>query len=301
MESILEHCIDTLNSRFAIPGKLRFVDCGAQLPVAEITTGDATARVAVQGGQVLEWQPHGHKPVIWVSKAAVYEAGKGVRGGVPVCWPWFGPRAGNPAHGFVRTRMWQVRETRQDATGTLTLTLGIRDDEATRALWPHGFDLELVVTVGATLRMELVTRNTGTEAFEITQALHTYFHVGDIHQTRVDGLAGVDYLDKVQDFARLTQQGAVSFSGETDRVYLDTGADCVIEDPALQRGIRIAKTGSRTTVVWNPWSEKEKGFADMAAGEYAAMLCVETANAADDIVSVPAGGEARLLAVVSVE
>lgn len=301
MERILEHCVDTLNSRFSIAGKLHFVDRGTHLPVAEITTGDAMARVAVQGGQVLEWQPRGAKPVIWVSKAAVHEAGKGVRGGVPVCWPWFGAKDGKPAHGFVRTRMWEVRETREDHAGSIVLTLGIRDDEATRALWPHRFDLELVVTVGATLRIELVTHNTGNEAFDITQALHTYFHVGDIHRTRVDGLAGVEYLDKVQGFASITQQGAVTFSGETDRVYLDTDADCVIDDPALQRRIRVAKSGSRTSVVWNPWIEKEKGFSDMAAGEYAEMLCVETANAADDIVSVPAGGEARLLAVVAIE
>lgn len=293
--------IDTLNSRFGLPGALQFVDSGADLPMAEIHTPHASARVALQGAQVLTWQPAGQKPVLWVSKASVYEPGKGVRGGVPVCWPWFGARAGLPAHGFVRTRMWQVRDASQDEAGQVVLRLGTADDAGTRALWDFAFDLELIVTVGQTLNMALVTRNTGTAPFTITDALHSYFCVGDIAHTTVQGLDGCAYLDKVQNFAQALQTGAVEFIGETDRIYLDTTADCLIDDKALGRRIRVAKQGSTSTVVWNPWSEREKALADMAAGEHREMLCVETCNAGPDQVTLAPGGTHSLVAMVSVD
>lgn len=292
--------INSLNARFAVSGHVRFSQSSPGLPVAEINTPHASARVALQGAQVLSWQPAGQKPVIWVSKAAVYEPGKGVRGGVPVCWPWFGAREGLPAHGFVRARLWEVRETTQDAVGQVVLRLGMADDASTRALWNFAFDLELVVTVGRTLTMALVTRNTGTTPFTITDALHTYFCVGDIAQTTVQGLDGCTYLDKVQNFAQVRQTGAVEFTGETDRIYTDTTADCLIEDKAWSRSIRVAKQGSTSTVVWNPWSEREKAFADMATGEYQDMVCVETCNAGPDQVTLAAGQQHTLTASISV-
>jgi glucose-6-phosphate 1-epimerase len=295
----MTQALDTLNSRFALAGTLQFTDSGAGLPVAEIHIPQASARVALQGAQVLAWQPAGEKPVIWVSHAAVYEPGKGVRGGVPVCWPWFGARDSLPAHGFVRTRLWEVRETTQDAAGQVVLRLGMTDDAGTRALWDHAFDLELVVTVGQTLRMALVTRNTGTAPFTITGALHTYFCVGDIGQATVQGLDGCAYLDKVQNFAQLRQTGGVEFVGETDRIYTDTTADCLIEDKAWGRSIRVAKQGSTSTVVWNPWSERAKAFTDMAASEFKDMLCVETCNAGPDQVTLPPSGAHTLAATIS--
>ena len=291
--------VNALNQQFGIANVLRFVEAADNMPIIEITGVDASARIAVQGAQVLEWQPAGAQPVLWISRAAVYQAGKGVRGGVPICWPWFGAgEAGKPAHGFVRTRMWQVRATEQTADGVV-VKLGIVDNAETRAIWDYAFDLELVVTAGKTLTMALVTKNTGNVPFTITDALHTYFHVGDIAQTIVQGLDKTSYLDKVLDFTEHTQQGDVIFSGETDRVYVNTQATCVINDTAQHRSIHIAKSGSDTTVVWNPWIEKEKGFADMAAGEYQQMLCVETCNAANDTITVVPQQTHHLVAMVS--
>jgi glucose-6-phosphate 1-epimerase len=302
MEKTLDNFSETLNARFALPGKLRIQDVAPGLPVIEVTTPDATARIAVQGGQVLEWQPKGHKPVIWISKAAVYKAGKGVRGGVPVCWPWFAAgEEGKPVHGFVRTRMWEVRETREDLAGTVMVRLGIRDDESTRAIWDHAFDLELIVTVGAALKMELITRNTGDMPFTITEALHTYFKIGNIDQVQVTGLENTTYQDKVNNFALTPQPDTIKFTGETDRIYMNTPSDCLIHDKALDRIIRVAKAGSTSTVVWNPWTEKEKTFSDMAAGEYQDMLCVETCNAGDDIISIAPGRKHSLVAFIGVE
>lgn len=296
----MSETLGSLNSRFGLAARLHFADSGCGLSVAQITTPQASARVALQGAHVLAWQPTGQSPVLWVSRAAIYAPGHAVRGGVPVCWPWFGARDGLPAHGFVRTRRWQVRAASQDAAGQVVLRLGMRDDARTRALWDFAFDLELSVTVGPSLRLALSTRNTGAAPFTITQALHSYFCVGDIAQTSVKGLDGCDYLDKVQDFAPARQKGAVEFTGETDRIYTDTTTDCVIEDSASGRSIRVAKQGSTSTVVWNPWCEREKAIADMAAGEHRHMLCVETCNAGPDQITLAPGDSHTLAATISV-
>lgn len=290
----------TLNARFAIPGRLRFMDSGVGLPMADIHTPLATARVALQGAQVLAWRPDGVAPVLWLSGAAVFAPGKAVRGGIPVCWPWFGDRPGQGMHGFVRTRLWELRHTALDAQGQVSLRLGLQDDAATRAVWDHAFDLELLVTVGTTLTLQLTTRNTGTEALTLTEALHTYFSVGDIRQTTVHGLEGTTYLDKLQGFAPAEQHGPVHFTGETDRVYTHTTADCVIFDADQKRRITVAKTGSQATVVWNPWIDKEKTMADMAPGGYQRMVCVETVNAAPHVVTVAPGAQHSLGTTLSV-
>jgi D-hexose-6-phosphate mutarotase len=299
-ETFVNTRIQTLNERFAISNCLKFQNTRSGLPVAEITTPQGSASVAIQGGQVLAWQPAGQSPVIWLSKAAVFESGKSVRGGVPVCWPWFGAKEGQTAHGFVRTRLWEVRETLHNSEGQVVLHLGIADDEATRAVWNFAFDLELVVTVGASLSMELITRNTGHEPFIFTEALHTYFCIGDIGKTRVLGLDGTDYLDKVNQFAQSRQIGAIAFTGETDRIYFNTQADCLIEDLSQRRVIRISKTGSSASVVWNPWIEREKSFADMASGEYQGMVCVETANAGPHQISLAPGATHAMTACIAV-
>jgi glucose-6-phosphate 1-epimerase len=286
--------IDTLNDRFGLPGALHFVNGSGDLPVAEIQTPLASARVALQGAHLLAWQPAGAAPVIWLSQAAVFAPGQPVRGGVPVCWPWFGARDGLPMHGFARTRMWQVRAASTDTAGQVVLRLGLQDDAETRALWDHAFDVELVMTIGTTLSMSLVSRNTGDQPFTLTDALHTYFCVTDINQTVVQGLDGCEYLDKVKNFAQTRQTGAVEFTGETDRIYVDTRADCVIEDRAARRSIRVSKSGSNSTVVWNPW--RDKVFADMAPGEYQQMLCVETCNAGPDQVTLAPGQSHTLTA-----
>ena len=292
--------LDTLNTSFAMADVLHFAEIQPGLPVAEIRTSLATARVALQGGQVLAWQPAGQKSVLWVSKAAVFEVGKPVRGGVPVCWPWFGAKPGQAMHGFARNMMWQVRAAELDAEGQVVLRLGISDNASTRALWDHAFDLELVLTVGTTLTLSLVTRNTGDGPVTITQALHTYFCTGDITQTTVQGLDGTPYLDKVRQFEPDQQTGPVRFTGETDRVYINTTAPSVIDDAAWGRRVHVAKEGSASTVVWNPWVEREKAMADMAPGDYQQMLCVETCNAGPDVVTLAAGESCALVARISV-
>lgn len=296
--------LDTLNKRFGIPGQLSFNEGPGGLPVVEVINEQATAAIALQGAHLLSWAPTGEDPVIWLSPDAKFAEGKSVRGGVPVCWPWFGPHeteAGFPAHGFARTVPWEVFETNTLKTGGTLLGLRLMQTDRTRAQWPHACELELYISVGAVLEMDLVTRNTGAQPITIGQALHTYFQVSDIRKVNVQGLDGRAYIDKVEAGSRNTQQGPLTFTGETDRIYLNTGDDCLIHDPGLERRIRIHKQGSHSSVVWNPWVEKADKMGDLGEDGYLRMLCMESANAADDVVKIAPGGEHHLWVQYSVE
>ncbi|MGB0387196.1 MAG: D-hexose-6-phosphate mutarotase [Ardenticatenaceae bacterium] len=296
--------IDDLNTLFSIPGHITFKAGPGGLPVAEIANAHALATVALHGGHVTAFEPRGQQAVLWVSRLARYKLGKAIRGGIPVIWPWFGPHAtdrNKPSHGFARTTMWRVVGSDVLANQATQIRLAISDNERTHALWPHAFELEVVITVGKTLQVELVMRNRGDEPFTCSGALHSYFKVSDVTDIAIHGLEDGTYIDQLDDFQRKVQQGAVTISAETDRIYLDSPADCVIDDPGLSRRIRIQKSGSRSTVVWNPWRAKAQRTADFGDQEYPEMLCIETANAGDDLVTVPAGGEHRLTAIISVE
>ncbi len=291
-----------LNANHAIKGVLEFVEQAPGVILAQIGNEYATASVSLYAGQVLTFQPAGAAPVLWLSETAFYVPGKAIRGGIPVCWPWFGPHAGDsskPAHGFVRTAQWNVVGSRQLEDGQTELTLQIVDNEATRALWPHAFELTLTVTVGEHLDVTLTTRNTGKEAFEISEALHTYFNVGDIRQIGVLGLEEAAFLDKVDGGKEKTQHGPVQFVGETDNVYLNTLGSNAITDPVLERSIILGKSGSHTTVVWNPWEGKCAKMADTPADGWEKMVCVEAANAFPGI-KVEGGQEHQLSVVYGV-
>jgi glucose-6-phosphate 1-epimerase len=296
--------LDTLNKRFGLSDILIFKEGPGGLPVVEVLNEQASAVIALQGAHLLQWVPTGEEPVIWLSPEAKFAEGKSVRGGVPVCWPWFGPHeqeAGFPAHGFARTVPWEVFETNANEDGSTTVGLRLLHNDATRAQWPGASELELYIRIGTTLELDLLTRNTSSTAITIGEALHTYFQVSDIREVSVQGLEDLEYIDKVDGAARKRQEGLVRFSGEVDRIYLDHGSDCLIHDPGLQRRIRIHKRGSHSTVVWNPWIEKAEKMGDLGPDGYLRMLCVECANAAEDVVKIGPGGEHHLWMRYSVE
>ncbi|MGE0289843.1 MAG: D-hexose-6-phosphate mutarotase [Bradyrhizobium sp.] len=290
---------DTLNQRFSSGRQLGFREVNG-LAVAEIDTPLASASLCLQGAHLMTWRPQAQaEPVVWLSKLAKLAPGKSIRGGVPVCWPWFGPHATDaklPAHGFARTVPWELSEARVLGDGAVELALTLPGSEPTRALWPHRTRAELRLTIGATLTAALTTVNEDDHPIVIGEALHTYFHIGDIGAARVRGLEDCAYLDKVDGGARKRQDGAITFAGETDRIYLDTDAECIIDDERLRRRIRVAKTGSRSTVVWTPWTEKADKMGDFGPDGWRGMLCVESANAAENTVTI-APGERHTLAV----
>lgn len=291
-----------LNEHFEIPGSIRFSTASHGAVVAELSTATGTVAVARQGAQVLHWTPVGQAPVVWLSPDARFQAGKSLRGGAPVCWPWFGAHptdAGKPGHGFARNLDWRVLETTRLRDG-VRLVMGFTPGAAQQALWPHQAELTLTVTLGEVLDLALVTRNTGSSSFDLTQALHTYFHVGDIAQASVEGLDGCTYLDKVNGGDRVRQAGPVVIDGEVDRVYLGCPAETAIVDAALGRRITVRTTGSSSCVVWNPWREKGAAFGDMGTDGYRQMLCLETTNAGDDRVALAPGASHCLRATIGV-
>jgi D-hexose-6-phosphate mutarotase len=297
--------LETLNSRFAIANQLQFKMAGDGLVVAEIANADSSATICLQGGHVMTWQPSRESaPVVWLSKLAKLAPGKSIRGGVPVCWPWFGAHATEasyPGHGYARTVPWEVTGTATTAQGATQLTLRLCENAQTRAMWAHDSRAEIQITVGKTLKVALTTHNLGDTDFIIGEALHTYFHIGDIADTRVLGLEGCEYLDKADGGVRRNQEGAVTFTGETDRVYVNTETECVIEDARLKRRIRVNKSGSRSTVVWTPWTEKADKMGDFGPNGWRAMVCVESANALENAVTVAARSSHSLAVEYSAE
>jgi D-hexose-6-phosphate mutarotase len=296
--------LNELNQRFAISNHVQFKEIADGIIAAEVSNQHANSNIVLQGAHIATWQPRGQEPVIWLSPYAKFAPGKSIRGGVPICWPWFGPHATDsklPGHGYARTVMWEVLETKALPNGATFLRFGLVESDATRAQWPHSSSAQLEVSVGKTLRVELVTHNSSRDAFILGEALHTYFQISDVAQMTIRGLEGCDYLDKVGEPARRTQQNGIVIESEVDRVYVDTEADCVIEDKGLKRAIRIAKQGSRSTVVWNPWTEKANKMGDFGENGFRGMVCVESANAFDNLVTVKAGETHRLAVEYSVE
>ena len=289
-----------LNKQFGIDGQLVFREDAGALIVAEFDNEHAAAKLCLQGAHLMSWRPKSQSvPVVWLSREAKLAAGKSIRGGAPVCWPWFGAHPtepGFPGHGFARTVPWQVIESGTEPDGATRITLRLEESEKTKAQWRHDSRLDLTVTVGEKLRMELVTENTGDTDFVIGEALHTYLQVSDIGAVRVTGLDGCDYWDKVGGSTLRKQTGAITFSGETDRVYINTPAECQIEDDKLKRRIRVTKSGSLSTVVWTPWVEKAVKMGDMGQPEgWREMVCVESANAIENVVKVAAGTRHTLI------
>ncbi|MEM9451790.1 MAG: D-hexose-6-phosphate mutarotase [Cyanobacteria bacterium P01_E01_bin.6] len=297
--------IEQLNADYGIDKQLTFVEGNGGFPTIEIANEKATARISIYGGQVLSFQPISESDdLLFLSKTAYYKEGKAIKGGTPICWPWFGPDPeglGRASHGIARNRLWNVLSTATTDGGDTKVILGFSDTEETRSIWPQFFELTLEIVVGDVLSIALVTRNQGDQSFLLTQALHTYFTVGDISQVTVVGLDKTRYIDKVDAGAEKTQDGDVAIAQEVDRIYLDVPNELVINDEALGRRLRVTSTGSKSAVVWNPWVDISAKMADLADEDYKRFVCVETTNAANDVVEVAAGEEYRLMAVYSAE
>lgn len=269
-----------------------------ELDCWRIRHNGAEVLVAQQGAHVFSYQPADAKPVIWPNDKAVFKQGKGIRTGVPVCWPWFGVFERNPqsvkamrqsdqpagAHGFARTANWTL--------------VGVEDNRVELALiapaggfpgWPHQVDLKMSLLLDDQLHIHLTSHNRGTDTVSISQALHSYFAVSDVRNVQVEGLDGLDYIDTADGWATKQQAGPLHFRAETDRIYLDTPAQLNIIDKDWQRQIQLTSEGSKSTVIWNPWTERAKAFDDMADDGWQGMLCIETANVLDDVVMLAPG------------
>lgn len=284
--------IDQLNETYGLPGFIR-VEAGAGgLPKVLLTCDSARGELFLQGAHVTAFEPDGDEPLIFLARSARYEQGKAIRGGVPICFPWFGSKVGDssaPSHGLARTKAWSIGSTRHDEHGVeLALVTTIE---------PFHVTYTVRVSSSLTLTMVVVNESERSERFE--QALHTYLAVSDIRKVEVRGLQGATYLDQLQGRAKCVERApAIRFNGETDRIYLSTEPRKTVVDPGLGREILIDTEGARSTVIWNPWIEKTDRMSDLEQDEWPKMLCVETGNIADDAVELAPGERWRLSTIL---
>jgi glucose-6-phosphate 1-epimerase len=273
-----------------------------ELPMLRIHNAYADALIALQGAQVLEFVPRGQRAVIWLSEQAAFKRGQSIRGGIPLCWPWFGDLARNPAavraavaqqnapaHGLVRAQNWLLEAVvEQPASTQIVLrypTAALASD------WPHAVELMLTVSIGATLRLQLHTRNSGSESFALTQALHSYFAISDVEHVEIGGFENTPYIDTLNDWREAQQRGAIRIVGEVDRIYRQVSRHLELHDAGWQRTIHLRTHNSASAVVWNPHIEKSQRLGQFAPDAWRRMLCIETANVMDDHVVLAAGAE----------
>jgi len=284
----------SLNHELGVPGALLFEEREGGLTVARMASKAGLASVSLQGAHVFDWRVTAEqKPVLWLSRDAKFVPGKAIRGGIPVCWPWFGPHSEGssfPAHGFARAAAWEAVDSNVDSAGKVSLTLVLPQSAMPVEMWPHATAVQLKITLGETLQLALTTCNVGAESFVLGEALHTYFNIHDIGSAIVGGLHGVTFWDTVGQVEKKQQSGPISFKKETDRVYIDSPQSCVIEDPDFRRRIRIDKSGSQSTVVWSPWTDKAERMGDLGKPDgWRSFVCVESANAWDNKLTLKPG------------
>lgn len=287
--------------RLEIPGRVRLQEGNGDLLKVEIDTDFSEAELYLQGAHVTEFRKKGEAPLLFTSHFSRFEKQQAIRGGVPVIFPWFAAREGEPFHGFARISQWRLNEVTALPAGGVSLRLALGPVSAA-ATWP-AFTLNYVVTVTDSLRLELIATNTSADQqFTFENCLHTYFHVGDIHSVRVQGLKGVTYLDKVDNFAaKVEEQGDIAITAETDRTYQDTTSTVDILDSSLKRRIRVEKAGSQSTVLWNPWIGRAQQIPDFGNDEYLKMVCVESGNVGKNRLVLPPGRSQVLSVVISSE
>ncbi|QYK00025.1 D-hexose-6-phosphate mutarotase [Shewanella psychrotolerans] len=263
------------------------------LDYVDVDTELCKARIFMQGAQIESFQPKGKPPLLWVSSADDYQPGSGIRGGIPVCWPWFGMNENPqwPQHGFARIRLWQLDAVQmQDQAVELKFSLTV--DDADKQYWPYQSRVELIFNLSDSLSVKLVNTNLGETPFSLTQALHTYFPIEDIHQLKASGFSGANYIEFGE--GPYTQDGdEVCFDRETDRVYSQL-EDCqLLHTP--NGTIEVHRENSHSAILWNPWIDKSKRLSRFNDKDYLTMVCLEAANVLDDKVTL-APGESHTLA-----
>ena len=302
----MENCvrIDALNEEFSLPGMSQIILGNGGLPKIQIETRVATAEIYLHGAQVTAWKPSGGDEVLFVSMKSRWEDGKAIRGGIPVCFPWFRAKADDPkapAHGFVRTREWRIESISAEPGDSVAVQLSTESDDSTRQWWPFDFRLEYQITVGQVLKLELTMRNTGRSELQFEEALHTYFSVGDVERAEVRGLDGATFLDNRDGNLRKIQSGYLRLRSQTDNAYLNVTGDVVIVDPIRMRLLRTQKRNSSSTIVWNPWQDGAGSLADLGGEEWRQMLCAEGGNILNSAVRLSPNEMHSLIVELRVE
>jgi len=278
-----------------------------ELSGIKIQNSHAEAEIFIQGAQLTHFQASGKQATIWCSRSARFKKHSAVRGGIPLCWPWFGDLNKNPervkasmlptavnAHGFARNLQWELKEISEPSPSETIVKMALSSNEYTQSLFPHAFQLVVEFSISDQLCIHFLVINTGKESFSYTAALHSYFAIGDITQSTVSGFDQGVYIDALDHWQQKIQEGCINVDGEVDRIYLDTPDTCRIQCAQKNRLVQLDTVGSRSTVIWNPWIDKSKRLSDFDKTEYKEMLCIETANALQDYVTLKPGKERNL-------
>ncbi len=276
-------------------GRVMFLDGQSELPMLEVKTSWSTAEIYLQGAHVTNFTRTGEPPLLFMSQCSRFAPEQPIRGGVPIIFPWFGPREGLPQHGFARLKAWDLKEFSPAQDGSVSVRFRLPD--CPEASGFPACSAEYIVTVDHALTLTLKVTNDSKDDFIFENALHTYFEVADVTAIGIRGLAGVEYLDKVADFARKKETAEeIRISSEVDRIYLNTTGAVELLDPRLSRKITIEKHGSVSTVVWNPWAARAQQMPDFGNDEYQRMVCIESGNVGPNKITLPPG-ETSTLAV----
>ncbi|PWI35053.1 D-hexose-6-phosphate mutarotase [Vibrio albus] len=250
------------------------------IQIVRVIHDKAEAGISLHGGHVLWFKPAGQEDVIWLSEKAEFNTAKAFRGGIPVCWPWFGTIA-SPSHGFARTSQWYIVEHRETEDGVI-VCLGLEENEESLAIWPNAFEARLYVEVSEKLKVTLDVTNTDDKEWKFSGALHTYLNIADVRESVTTGMGG-EFVDKLQD-GQVTQGGSeLQLTDTVDRVYTQPEAVIEVSDPKYSRTITVTNNGHNSAVIWNPWEAGAKAMGDMADNGYETMLCVESTWNADSL------------------
>ncbi|KOH42639.1 D-hexose-6-phosphate mutarotase [Sunxiuqinia dokdonensis] len=296
--------IDLLDEKYSIEGEVGFIEMEGELPFISVSNKYAQADIGLYGAHVMSFTPHKTMEMLWMSPTSFSEEGKAIRGGIPVCFPWFGPHPSapeKPQHGFGRLMYWDVVETKSEANGETLIRFQLESSEETKTYWPHDFLAELAITVGTKLQVALKVTNTSGEPFEYSAALHSYFNLSGIENCTIEGLQGTKYFNQLTQDHAVQQEPVLTITDALTRHYLDTETPVVIADPVFRRRIQVEKTGSRVTTVWNPGKEAAAQMADMPDDAYHAFVCVEATNAFNNCVVLAPGESHQTMTVIGLE
>ncbi len=295
--------IDELNEKFGIEAEVGFYEEG-ELVYTMVSNKHADATISLYGAHLLNYNPARNMEVLWMSSESAFETGKAIRGGIPVCFPWFGLHETNeklPQHGFARLMNWEVTETKTLNDGATRIVMQLCSTEESKKYWPHDFCAEMIFTIGEKLEVALKITNPGDTEWDYTCALHTYFSVSAIQNISIEGLEKTPYQNQLDGGDHVQEAALLQINKPTTHHYYNTVSDTVIHDPVFNRRIRIEKSGSKNTTVWNPWAETCAQIGDMPDNAYETFVCVETVNKFNNEIRLAPGKSHTTTAAIGIE
>lgn len=296
--------IEELDDKFSIEGELGFAELDGDLPFITVSNKYADADICLYGAHIISFRPRNTMDLLWMSPDSAFEGGKAIRGGIPVCFPWFGPHKTDPEkpqHGFGRLMFWDVAATSTNASGETEVRLRLNSSDETKAYWPYDFCAEMIFVVGKKLTATLSVTNTSAEPFSYTCALHTYYSLSALESISVEGLKGLTYYNQLTGETEIQDEENLEISDAVTRHYLNTETAVIINDSAFRRRIKVDKAGSKVTTVWNPGAETCEKIGDMPDDGYETFLCIEAANGYGYPVSLNPGESFETSAIIGID